>query len=112
MASFTYFMVSLTDIWNLSRDFLAIALNPVPGNQSGRYRTVGKVPSVACRCCSGESGRTDGDNIDEVLSGHHSGRKCICCLEGCLQEWIFGRLDVDPVSYGQYDGSRQASGVK
>ena len=71
MASFTYSMGPSRDIWYFSRTPLARALNPVPGNQSGRYWTVHDFVSL-CRCCSGVWARTDRDGIDEELSGHQS----------------------------------------
>ena len=35
-------------------------------------------------------GRTYGDGINEELSGYHSGRQCLCCIDGRAQKWVVG----------------------
>ena len=61
------------DIWYFSRTSFARVLNPVPGNQSGRYRTV-HGSSVVGNCYSRVLARTDRDGVDKELSRHQSGR--------------------------------------
>ena len=76
MAFLTYSKGPSIDMLNLLRASLARALNSVPGNQSGIYRTIG-VRQVLVGYRLGACTRTDRNDISEEFPRYQHGRYCM-----------------------------------